>query len=367
MTSESKPTLFCSRPFTFFEIGTHPKRGQAYLCCPTWLPPSVGNASEETVAAMWNGETAVSIRRSILDGSFRYCTAHCPYLQTVTGPVQRVSDVTDPEYKRILDEKLVQIPSPRIVNAAFDRSCNLSCPTCRHEHIIERAASKEIRQLQRLIDEQILPKAEQLYVTGSGDAFGSPFFLDWLRTLDVSDKPKLKIHLHTNAQLWTPAIWAKLPPEVQRIVSTAEISIDAASERTYLLNRRGGSWRRLMSNLAFISELRATGPLRFLRIHMLVQQNNFDEMPAFAALGSRIGADHIYFSHLVNWGTFTADEAARRSIHLRTHPRHAELLEVLAHPSLSDPRVDFGNLSEIAQSAANAQKVSPGTRASEMP
>ena len=106
-----------------------------------------------------------------------------------------------------------------------------------------------------------------------------------------------------------------------------------------------------MANLQFISELRASGPLEFLRIHMLVQENNFDEMPAFAALGARISADHIYFSHLVNWGTFTEEEVAQRSFHLRTHPRHGELLETLAHPSLKDPRVDFGNLSEVVRAA----------------
>jgi organic radical activating enzyme len=347
MSEESKPALFCSRPFTFLEVATHPKRGETYLCCPTWLPPSLGNATHQGIAEMWNGETAVAVRRSILDGSFKYCTTHCPWLQTASGPVQKVSDVTDPELKRIIEQKLFKVPSPRIINAAFDRSCNLSCPTCRHEHFIERESATEIRNLQRLIDKQLLPEAELLYITGSGDAFGSPFFLEWLRNLDVSDKPKLRIHLHTNAQLWTPAIWAKLPPAVRQIIATTEISIDAASERTYLLNRRGGSWSKLMANLEFISELRASGPLKFLRIHMLVQENNFDEMPAFAALGSKIAADHIYFSHLVNWGTFTEEQLAQRSIHRPSHPRHDELLEVLEHPALKDPQVDFGNLTEI--------------------
>ncbi len=350
MPDESKPALFCSRPFTFFEIANHPKRGEAYLCCPTWLPHSLGNATHQDIASMWNGETAAAIRRSILDGSFKYCTTHCPWLQTASGPVQKISDVADPELKRIIEHKLVEISSPRIINAAFDRSCNLSCPTCRNEHFIERESAPEIRKLQRLIDAQLLPEAEQLYITGSGDAFGSPFFLEWLRNLDVIDKPKLKIHLHTNAQLWTPAIWTKLPAAVRRVVATTEISIDAASERTYLLNRRGGSWSKLMDNLEFIAKLRVEGPLQHLRIHMLVQENNFDEMPAFVALGARIGADHIYFSHLVNWGTFTEEEWARRSIHLRTHPRHEELLAMLAHPSLKDPRADFGNLSEVVRS-----------------
>jgi MoaA/NifB/PqqE/SkfB family radical SAM enzyme len=349
MPNGSIPGLFCARPFTFFEIAHHPKRGDVFLCCPAWLPRSVGNATQQHMSEIWNGDAAVDIRRSILDGSFKHCTSHCPYLQTITGPVQRVSDVVDPQLKQIIEQKLVEAPLPRNINAAFDRSCNLTCPTCRNEHIIERESAPEIRKLQRFIEEELLPDAEMLYVTGSGDAFGSPFFLEWLRNLDVSDKPKLRIHLHTNAQLWTPAIWAKLPAAVRRIILTTEISIDGASERTYRLNRRGGSWSKLMDNLEFISELRASGPLLMLKVHMLVQENNFDEMPAFVELGSRIGADHIYFSHLTNWGTFSDEEFAQRSIHLRSHPRHGELKAMLTHPSLKNSCVDLGNLSEVVR------------------
>lgn len=357
MPDEAKPTLFCARPFTTCEVANHPNRGDVFLCCPSWLPKSVGNARDQDFADIWNGEAARDIRRSILDGSFAHCMPHCPWLQTVTGPVQKVSDVVDPRLKHIIEHQVVEAPMPRLVNAAFDRSCNLACPSCRDVHIIERESAVEIRALQRRIESQLLPHAELLYVTGSGDAFGSPFFLDWLRHLDVADKPKLKIHLHTNAQLWTPVIWAKLPPEVRERIVTTEISIDAASDRTYQLNRRGGSWTKLMSNLEFISALRSSGSLHKLKIHMVVQENNFEEMPAFVDLGSRIGADHIYFSHLVNWGTFSSEAYAQRSIHLRAHPRHGELQAVLTHSSLDDPRVDLGNLSEVVGPEAIPRRV----------
>jgi hypothetical protein len=347
MPPDSGKNLFCSKPFTSLEVAAFPKRGDAFLCCPAWLPRSIGNVSEGNLLDLWNGPVARDIRRSILDGTFEHCTSHCPYLQTVTSPVQPRSEVSDPILLEIIQSGSVEAPPPRVVNAAFDRSCNLACPSCRKEHLIEREAAAEIRTLQRLIEEQVLPEAETLYVTGSGDAFGSPFFLDWLRHMNVRDKPKLRIHLHTNAQLWTPAIWAKLPVEVQQIVRTAEISIDAASEHTYLLNRRGGSWSKLMDNLKFISQLRASGPLDYLKIHMLVQENNFDEMPAFVALGANVGADCIYFSHLIDWGNFSSSETASRSIHMPSHPRHNELQAVLDHPSLRDPRVLLGNLSEV--------------------
>jgi hypothetical protein len=351
MSPESGKRLFCSKPFTNLEVVTYPKRGDAFLCCQAWLPVSIGNIGDADVRDLWNGPVAREIRRSVLDGTFEHCNSHCPYLQTITAPVQVRSEVTDPTLLKIIQDHSLEAPMPRVLNAAFDRSCNLSCPSCRKEHTIERAAAEEIRSLQRVIDEQVLPEAEILYITGSGDAFGSPYFLEWLRHMDVSNKPNLRIHLHTNAQLWTAPIWAKLPVEVRNIILTAEISIDAASEHTYHLNRRGGSWQKLMDNLQLISRLRASGPLEYLKLHMLVQENNFEEMPAFVALGTSVGADCIYFSHMVDWGSFSPSELASRSVHLPTHPRHRELQAVLGHPSLRDPRVDLGNLSEVLRSA----------------
>jgi len=112
-----------------------------------------------------------------------------------------------------------------------------------------------------------------------------------------------------------------------------------------------------MANLQFISQLRACGPLEYLKLHMLVQENNFEEMPAFVALGTSVGADCIYFSHMVDWGSFSSSELASRSVHLPTHPRHRELQVVLGHPSLRDPRVDLGNLSEVLRSAEQQEEV----------
>ena len=39
-------------------------------------------------------------------------------------------------------------------------------------------------------------------------------------------------------------------------------------------------------------------------------------MPDFLRLAQRIGADEVYFSQLVNWGTFSVEEYARRAVHL---------------------------------------------------
>jgi MoaA/NifB/PqqE/SkfB family radical SAM enzyme len=355
VSSDHTDRLFCSKPFTWFEVSRGKREGEVFLCCPSWLDTPVGNLDEQSVAEVWNGAAAQEIRRSILDGSFSYCNGdRCPYLQTVSGPVQYRRDVTDPLMRAVLDDELVVLPyGPRDINCAYDRSCNLSCPSCRTGIIVETQRRAQIERIQAKIDGEALRDAELLYITGSGDPFGSPFFRRWLRTMERARMPRLqRLYLHTNAILWTPEMWASIPAEIRELVHSTEISIDAAREETYAINRRGATFATLLRNLEFISGLRRAGPLRYLCIHMVVQRNNYREMPEFVELGRRFGADCVYFSRLVNWGTFSPEEYAERAVHVREHPLHDDFRRIVGDSRFDDPIVNFGNLTSLAPSGA---------------
>jgi len=348
--------LFCSRPFKWFEVSRWQEEGEVFVCCPNWLPKPIGNLRDQSVAEIWNGEAAQEIRRGILDGSFSYCEArNCPHLQNLSEPVQRVADVTDPELLKIIEEELTVLPyGPRELNCSYDRSCNLSCPSCRTELIMEHDRADEILAIQRKINDDALADAEMLYITGSGDPFGSPYFRRWLQTMRRSDMPNMQtIHLHTNGLLWTDRTWETIPAEVRALVKTADISIDAARPETYALNRRGGDFERLVRNLEFISGLRADGPLEWFGVNMVVQANNFEEMAEFVALGRRLGCDMIMFNRLVNWGTFSQAEFEDRAVHLPNHPLHGAFLQALQDEALRDEAVYLGNL-EALRSAGGA-------------
>src|SRR5262249_20720113 len=93
--------LFCSKPFTWFEVSRTSEEGETFLCCPGWLERPIGNLLRSSVNEVWNSSIAADIRRSILDGSFEYCNrSRCAFLQSRSGPVQRVADVTDPLMRR---------------------------------------------------------------------------------------------------------------------------------------------------------------------------------------------------------------------------------------------------------------------------
>jgi MoaA/NifB/PqqE/SkfB family radical SAM enzyme len=326
----------CTRPFEWLEI--HPG-GQTFLCCPSWLKTSLGNILSSPLEKIWNGPEAVAIRKSILNGSFHYCKkSRCPKLMTRTAPVLLPGMVPDDVVMEAIAEGRTTLHyRPKTLNLCFDPSCNLACPSCRSTpSTLSGEENEKIALLCRIISEDTGREAQNLTLSGTGDPFASSPFRSLLQGFRASDFPLLKtIHLHTNGQLWDEKMWSTMR-EIHPYVKSAEISVDAATPGTYAANR-GGDFVRLLRNLEFISRL----PID-LKISMVVQANNFREMPAFAAIGQKLGFS-VYFGRLVNWGTFTREEFQTRAVHQPGHPEHALFLEILL--KVADmPRVDLGNL-----------------------
>ena len=81
-----------------------------------------------------------------------------------------------------------------------------------------------------------------------------------------------------------------------------------------------------------------------------------------SALPRALGADHAYFSKMLNWGTFTEEEYFQRCPWLPGNPLREAFFEVLSDPAFDDPFVLMGNLADIRALALT--KVSgPGGRA----
>jgi len=359
--------LFCSKPFDYFEPGVG---GDAFLCCPSWLPRSVGNVGKSSPEAVWNGKKAQEVRASILDGSFRFCSEHCPHLKSLDGPVQRVRDVTDPEHLEILANQTTVMPrGPRTLICSYDRSCNLSCPTCR-PGIIQASKTERVRlgRMQDSLVEAFAKDLDVLYVTGSGDPFGSPLFFDLLKSLDPKVSPELRVFLHTNAQLFSEERWQQLA-NMHPMLDAIEVSIDAATEATYRINRAPGRWSRLLENLQLLARLRHDGGFRKLTTSFVVQQNNWREMPRFVEMARELKLDGCYFGELVQWWfprrilgipigkSPVLDDAdfAQRAVHLPGHPEHEEFVASLADPVFEPPYVSLGAMHDLRQQALAAR------------
>lgn len=346
---------FCARPFESFELQ---ENGSVHLCCPAWLRHRAGNLNDTTAAEIWNSPAAQDIRRGILDGSFRHCNRDlCPEIQAGTLPTRAAAAAANPRHRAIIEGNSTRIEGiPAFINLANDKSCNLSCPSCRTQRIqFNNGPGYEARKrLQdRLVASFFAVPTDQPFVvnvTGSGDPFGSRIFRDFLFALDKARFPSMRVNLQTNGVLLTEKTWLNLR-KIHGAVGSVLVSFDAATEATYSVTRRGGDWRQLLENMAFLSGLRRAGGIGELILYFVVQKANFREMADFVRLGKRFAADRVFFSRAVNWGTWSAAEYDDQCVWNLRHPLHAEFARAIADPILADPVVFLGNLAELRRTA----------------
>jgi wyosine [tRNA(Phe)-imidazoG37] synthetase (radical SAM superfamily) len=183
----------------------------------------------------------------------------------------------------------------------------------------------------------LLRKASTVRISGSGDPFASHHYRTLLKRINRQEFPDLWVALHTNAQLFDEKAWEEL--QLMGKVSDVEISIDAATSATYSVVRRGGNFDRLLNNLEFIKQLRNDSAIGQLVFSFIVQQQNYQEMPAFVILAEKFGADFVDFRMILNWGTSSIEEFNRQFIGNPNHPEYAEYLEILDRPELQRDHV----------------------------
>lgn len=345
---------FCRNPFVQMDVY---EQGKVYSCCSSWLPTPLGNLNNSTILESWNSPTSQDIRRSIFDGSFRYCDHKvCPLIQSNELPSLEEAR-KDADLREIIDNQVTELEQlPTFINLCNDASCNLSCPSCRVEQIIyPKGAEFEKRlHLQDKITTELFAQPNDRHftvnVTGSGDPIASTVFRTFLYNLDGKKFPNMKINLQTNGVLLTPKTWERMH-KIHKNINTILISFDAATEATYNITRRGGNWSWLLKNTERLGELRKTDEVNFLRLDFVVQQANYKEMPAFVEIAKSLNADRVSFAMVLDWGTWSRKEYIKQCIWEPDHEEFNDFLKVLENPVFDDPKVFLGNLTEYRKLA----------------
>lgn len=321
----------CAVPFTALEIHSN----EYFLCCPSWLTKRI-KRDQYPINEIWNSEEVIDIRKTLIDGSFKYCDNQlCPFLSKLhkfgkeNGPIYD-RDKLDSKMKKYLEEGTGIMPTntPDLVNFNFDRTCNYKCPSCRIDTIVASTGERKTHQ-QTIedIDNFYSNDVVHLYITGSGDPFASVTFREYLRKFDPSKYKNLQaIHLHTNASLWTKEMWDSMP-NIHKYVKSCEISIDAGTKDTYEnITRLGGNWDTLIENLNFISTIPT---LKTVKTSFVVQDSNYMEMETFyntmyGIFGEKV---NVFFGKITNWGTFSDAEYMIKKVWDVNHPEHTKFLD----------------------------------------
>ena len=300
----------CRVPFRYLEIHVN----GVFACCPEWLPTKISEVKDLKKA--WDSDILKEIRESIIDGSYSYCSEeHCSALSQLSsnGIVDNNFFMTHREFSTM------EFSHPKTIDYSFDRSCNLSCPSCRNNPIM--ADGDKLNEIDLIIDEiknEYGETLETIYLSGTADPFASKSFRKLLTDFNKKDYPNVRsIQLHTNAILFTKDMWLKME-SVHKLIKSIEISVDAASKDTYEIVRRGGNWNVLIENLKFISTLN----INFVQVSMVVQDSNYMEMEDFYNLMMNIfnKKAKVSFKRISNWNTFTNEEFKNKEIFNETHP-----------------------------------------------
>lgn len=325
----------CRKPFEWMELFHTPAKSM-YLCCPGWLPVSLGSFEASSLQQLWTSEKAKDIRRSVVDGSFEYCNSLCPYVENPDQADSPIEIVNEEEHKELQLAVLypeLYLPSPKTINLAYDRSCNLRCPSCRTESFL---AGKDENESHKEIFKDIISTYGNdhitLYVTGGGDPFASSHYREILESRVFDEFPNIKVRLHTNAIMLTESRWAKIHHIHDRI-EFIEISMDGASKASYEHNRFPAKWETFKKRMAFISTIKTEYPSIILKINFVLQSNNYHDLPLLLEYSAQWGIDIIKISQLDNWGTYSSEDYDAVAIHRQTHPQYPELVEILSAPA----------------------------------
>ena len=293
-------------------------------CCSGVFP--FGSLSEyRSLEDVYHSTYAHIIKLSSLNRSYCLCNTYewCPHY------------VAEPKVD--LSLKPLRTPkNPLYMTIAFDHTCNLSCKSCRKEfYCMSNCDKKKIEMVDRQLRKSgYLDETKVLTVAGAGEVFYSPYY----RKLIESNFKCKNLCVLSNGTLFNQTNWDWLKQHHQNI--SVKISVDAATKETYQ-KLRGGDFENLINNLKMIGSLRRQNKIYQFDLNFVVQRDNFREMPDFVRLAKSLGADHIEFQRMNNFGNLTKKEFLQKCLIINDEYLDRELWEVLQDPIFAEPIVDL--------------------------
>ena len=309
--------------------------GKTVCCCSTFLDEEMGSILEKGVSGVWNSAMHKILCLSTQNRTYTFCKRDmCPYFINKTPRL--VEEKEDWEYKKMKSR-------PEVLAIGYDKTCNLRCETCRKElHIAGEQEAAAAHAVGELVRKELLPGCRFFILAGNGEVFASKAYAEAYESGESAEIPYIRIL--SNGTLFNPVNWKRFKQNKSGKIMVT-FSIDAASKNTYEDIRRGGNFDIVQKNMEYAAELRRKGELAYFRMNFVVQKKNYMEMPEFVRWGEELGADEVFFTKILNWGTFTEEEFREVSMMgedgITPKP---ELEEVLQNPVMKHRIVDLGTI-----------------------
>jgi sulfatase maturation enzyme AslB (radical SAM superfamily) len=366
--NENLKNYVCYHPFTYVDVHFNAQ----WLCCADWAPVNIRghynhpDETEKSVLTNWHSDLANDVRKAVSDGSYSKCNHNvCPSLNELKNTQHNYTDETIQlhgmtfvrkdkikDYFGIEDENDVNNfkKPPKSIMMAFDRSCNLKCPSCRTNVIPNpEKDSDEYNILQNImsdIETNLGSGLEKMLITGSGDPVYSKIYRDFLINFDKAKYPKLhSIHLITNGVLLDEKMWNSF--KAKSLIRVLEISLDAGNKETYENTvRLNGDWDKLLSNIEYLLKQKDVEHFFF---SMVVSEYNYKEMEQMYNLimdmVKNVGMDKyqkvtiMYRQILYTYAKYTIQDINNISVFDKSHTKFEdfknELMKVHSKPNVT--------------------------------
>lgn len=321
--------LFCNRPYDHMHITYG---GKTSVC--GWANQKlIGNLSKQTVEEIYQNTDVEEVRRSIEDQSFEYChKASCPYLSNNLLP-----DLTPHQFKKEKEKCLSK--GPTNFNIAYDYTCNHACPSCRNGLFV---TDPTYRKMMKTLEQNLLPhlgNAKYIEACGNGDIFSSKYMMDLLTRVKPDDKNCL-IELETNGVL-VKRNWDKVA-HLEEYKLRVIVTPNSFERETYKILSGGfDNLSQTLESLDFLAQLRQENKVKEFIITMVVQQENFREVPSFVETClERFKADKIQLRPLLPWFHLHHDSNFEtKDLTNPKHPNYKEFVEIMKNPVCNHPKV----------------------------
>lgn len=297
--------------------------GEVRIC--GWTNYFLGKLTENSIEELWNGSLANEFRKSLLDGSYRYCNpAKCPYCANEK-----------------LEEHLVEyeVPEyPTVCNLSYQLQCNYSCKFCRESPYVSCECEKDNYIKIENEVKKILPHLKKLTANGAGEFFCSSSIINLLLSQNLD--PQIDIEIETNGSLFTPENWGKIK-KIGNHNLKIYVTLHSFDEKTYqFLSGTNMSVSQVIKNLKFISELRENNIVNEFEIATVICERNFRQVPEFVkkCLGE-FKMDTIRLRFFEPYGVMDASTEWFYDIRNKYHPYHEEFESVMRDPILENEKV----------------------------
>jgi sulfatase maturation enzyme AslB (radical SAM superfamily) len=332
--------LMCPEPFNGISIAT---TGEVSMCgCQTWLPTIIGNIFDSSINEMLSSKLSHDIRNSIRTGTYEYCDeTKCGII--VNNRLVSINDLTGREKEKFFDSSIVD--PPRYVNIAGDKTCNLSCPSCRTQVINnDDDQDQKNKTVMSMILEQVFNGTSEepvsVTISNEGEIFASRSMLNLLENFPIDRYPKLELFLQSNGLL-LKSRWNRIEHLADNIYRLS-ITVDSQDPKTYEKLRRGGTFDKLIENLEFVKELLKEYYFEY-SIRMVVQKDNMNEIEDFYNFAISYGAHDVEYLRLLEWGAYSPDIHKELDVLDINNPHYATTAQQLLNLKNKFDNVTFFN------------------------